>query len=303
MKKILLLVGSLALTATVALSFSDTSHAVNQGQLMQRLYNHNTGEHFYTKSIEERNYLMSAGWWTEGIGWTAPDSGDEVYRLYNANAADHHYTLNASERDSLVKAGWKYEGVGWYSDTNQGEAVYRAYNPNAISGSHNYTVSLAEQNNLINAGWHNENIGWYGLKVDNSEPSSYQYKDGKQLAAKVVIKTVQDNNGNINNYLNNVWEFSFDQNIPLEIWYTGVYLPQNVTVVSASPLAGGTFVYHNNGDGTVTVYPVPTHFQDLDWDDPVKGKQMANEIINKAYVIDIRGVSDNLANRVATLMD
>lgn len=303
MKKILLLIGSLALAATVALSFSDTSQAATQGQLMQRLYNRNTGEHFYTKNIDERNYLMNAGWMYEGIGWVAPNSGDEVYRLYNANAADHHYTLSSAERDNLIIAGWKYEGVGWYSDINQGEPVYRAYNPNAISGSHNYTVWLAEQNNLIQSGWRNENIGWYGLRVDNSEPSSFQYKDGKQLAAKVIIKTVQDNNSNINNYLNNVWGFSFYQNIPLEIWYTGVYLPQNVSFVSASPLAGGVFTYHNNGDGTVTVYPVPSHFQDYDWDDPIKGPQMANDIIRSAYVIDIRGVSDSLANRVAALMN
>ena len=36
---------------------------------MHRLYNPNSGEHFYTGSVEERDMLVSAGWIYEGIGW------------------------------------------------------------------------------------------------------------------------------------------------------------------------------------------------------------------------------------------
>ena len=135
-------------------------------QSMFRLYNPNSGEHFYTASEDEREYLSSLGWNYEGIGWFAPqESTAPVYRLYNPNAGEHHYTMSESERDSLVSAGWNYEGIGWYSDDAQGVAVYRAYNPNAFSCNHNYTSSKVEQSGLVAVGWHDEGVAWYGVSV------------------------------------------------------------------------------------------------------------------------------------------
>jgi|GEM_PF-6255677 len=132
---------------------------------MYRLYNKNSGEHFYTASAEEKNALVTAGWNYEGIGWTAPGfSLTPVYRLYNSNAGDHHYTTSAGEMKALVKAGWNYEGIGWYSDDNNGTALYRQYNPNAKTGTHNYTTNKKENDALVQLGWKEEGIGWYGVK-------------------------------------------------------------------------------------------------------------------------------------------
>ena len=36
---------------------------------MYRLYNPNSGEHFYTASTNERDELLAAGWHDEGIAW------------------------------------------------------------------------------------------------------------------------------------------------------------------------------------------------------------------------------------------
>ena len=132
---------------------------------MYRLYNPNSGEHFYTASSGERDNLIAVGWNYEGVGWTAPTSSNTpVYRLYNPNAGDHHYTTSDYERDSLVKAGWRYEGIGWYSaDAEGGVPLYRQYNPNARTGTHNYTTSAYERDSLIKAGWRDEGIGWYAL--------------------------------------------------------------------------------------------------------------------------------------------
>lgn len=131
---------------------------------MYRLYNPNSGEHFYTKSREERNSLIHVGWNYEGYGWIAPVKGTPVYRLYNPNAGDHHYTKNKAERDHLLKVGWKDEGTGWYSneDGKQKTPLYRQYNPNASSGTHNYTTNKNENDQLVKAGWKSEGIGWYG---------------------------------------------------------------------------------------------------------------------------------------------
>ena len=159
--------GLLAFVATVLLAgalFPVTALAAGTRD-MYRMYNPNSGEHFYTAEAAERNSLAAAGWKYEGVGWVAPESSDvPVYRLYSGT--DHHYTASAEERDQLVAAGWKYEGVGWYSGGDV--PVYRQFNPNVNpaaptnnSGSHNYTTSAAENDQLVAAGWRAEGVGWY----------------------------------------------------------------------------------------------------------------------------------------------
>lgn len=142
----------------------DPDYDPETSALMYRLYNPNSGEHFYTESKREKDRLVKAGWNYEDIGWIAPKTGDPVYRLYNENAGDHHYTMSGKERDSLIREGWKDEGVGWYSaPADTGTPLYRLYNPNAVAGSHHYTQSLHEVNSLIGVGWNYEGIAWYAF--------------------------------------------------------------------------------------------------------------------------------------------
>ncbi|WP_248922183.1 InlB B-repeat-containing protein [Olsenella intestinalis] len=137
------------------------------GQVMYRLYNPYSGEHFYTASPLERDAVAAAGWSYEGVGWVAPvEEGEPVYRLYNPYGGDHHYTLSAGERDVLVTAGWNYEGVGWLScpeDDQGAQPVWRQYNPYARTGSHNFTTSMGEHVALCEMGWRGEGVAWYGL--------------------------------------------------------------------------------------------------------------------------------------------
>ena len=135
--------------------------------IMYRLYNPNSGEHFYTSSVGEKNVLTSAGWNYEGEAWVAPKSSNTpVYRLYNSNSGEHHYTTSEGEKNNLVSIGWNDEGIGWYSNDSQTTPLYRLYNPNAKgpqeAGAHHYTTSAAERDSLVAAGWNSEGIGWYG---------------------------------------------------------------------------------------------------------------------------------------------
>lgn len=139
-----------------------TPDVETQIQAMYRLYNPNSGEHFYTAVISEKNHLVNVGWKYEGIAWYAPITGDPVYRLYNPNAGDHHYTTSKEEKNHLVEVGWNYEGIAWYSGGNI--PLYRAYNPNATAGAHHYTISRTEINHIVSVGWRDEGIGWYGVK-------------------------------------------------------------------------------------------------------------------------------------------
>ena len=140
-----------------------SSSGVYGGVAMYRLYNPNSGEHFYTSSEAERINLLNAGWNDEGVGWIAPRSSNTpVYRLYNQYGGEHHYTTNLSERNHLISLGWNDEGIGWYSDDDNTVPLYRQYNPNAFANNHNYTTSRSENNWLVSLGWQAEGIGWYG---------------------------------------------------------------------------------------------------------------------------------------------
>lgn len=163
-----------------------------------RLYNHNTGEHFYTTSGTEKNANVSAGWTYEGVGWIAPTtSSSPVYRVYNPNAmgGDHYYTKSKYEAQSLVNKGWKWDNNGkavFYSGVSQ--AVYVAYNPNAQSGAHNYTESSFEQNSLLNTGWKYGAVAWYGIGVKNEMLNIAQIVSGNFSS---IVGTWKDTSGNM----------------------------------------------------------------------------------------------------------
>lgn len=194
MKKLLIGLFCLTTFGLFAGSAKPVQASTIASERLYRLYNPNTGEHFYTKARVEKQSLVSLGWQDEGTGWYAPVTGEAVYRLYNPNAGDHHYTLSAGERDVLVNKGWRYEGIGWYSapsDADYAKPLYRAYNPNAVSGSHNYTLNKAEQTYLVSLGWHDEEIAWYGVSipspliVDLSEWQSPSQIDYDTLANQI----------------------------------------------------------------------------------------------------------------------
>lgn len=137
---------------------------------MYRLYNPNSGEHFYTSDSDEHLYLTSVGWKYEGIGWFAPTSSSTpVYRLYNPNTGDHHFTTNSSERQNCIKAGWRDENIGWYSDDQKSVPLYREYNSNVVIGTHNYTSNKSEHDHLVSKGWKDEGVGWYGVTPPDSK--------------------------------------------------------------------------------------------------------------------------------------
>ncbi|BDR54116.1 hypothetical protein KIMH_02270 [Bombiscardovia apis] len=129
-----------------------------------RMYNHNTGEHFYTRDGNERDFLRRKGWNYEGVGWRSPLEGTPVYRMYNPNSGEHFYSLNGNERDMVLSKGWRYEGIGWQAAAPNGYPVYRLYNPNDRGpGAHHFTLNGNERNMLQSRGWRYEGISWYGV--------------------------------------------------------------------------------------------------------------------------------------------
>lgn len=138
----------------------DLAHADS----VYRLYNPNSGEHFYTCNPQEIEVLKQAGWQYEGLGWFTPKTGQAVYRVYNPNSGDHHYTMNQAEKEHLVSVGWQDEGHSWQApNTDTKTPVYRLYNPQATVGTHHYTLNAYEKEQLVKAGWQDEGVSWHGL--------------------------------------------------------------------------------------------------------------------------------------------
>lgn len=145
-----------------------------------RLYNRNTGEHFYTASLAERNHNLEKGWSYEGMAWTSLEKGQAIYRLYNPNVVggDHYYTQSQYEGEALVAKGWKWDNEAkavFYSGGKIKVSV--AYNPNAQSGSHNYTTSDFEQQSLLSQGWKFGSIAWQAEAIGKPIETGLKFAD------------------------------------------------------------------------------------------------------------------------------
>ena len=129
---------------------------------MYRMYNPNTGEHFYTGSDVEKSDLIAAGWQYEGVGFTFPaNTGVPVHRLFQPSTGEHLYTMDVAEMERLIAEGWNYEGIAFNSAYDTEAVQHRLHNPNATVGAYHFTFSTEEMQNLIAAGWEYQGIGWY----------------------------------------------------------------------------------------------------------------------------------------------
>ena len=123
----------------------------------------------------------------------------------------------------------------------------------------------------------------------------------KAWVAVMGTRIADDNNGGVDNITTStvsagapVASVSADKTVTF---------PTDVTVLTGTPLAEGMLTYHDNGNGTITVYDVPTHFQDPAWNNPDSAKQMAQHIVDTAHTVNVSGVSDGDAQKIVALMN
>lgn len=139
-------------------------------QPVWRAYNLNDGDHLYTISREEYDWIVGLGWQAEDIAFYSVmpeyENAIKVYRLYNPNSGEHFYTLSENEYDDVATKGWRKEGIAFYMVPKEmGHTIYRVFNPNTTGpGSHLYTKSRTEASWLISLGWVDEGIAFYSAK-------------------------------------------------------------------------------------------------------------------------------------------
>lgn len=125
-----------------------------------RLYSASAGNHFYTKSANERNSAREKyGFAYEGVGFYLTDNGTTpVYRLFSSQQSNHFYTTSESEKNSAVNNGFVYEGVAFNLNESDTRNVYRLFS--GQQGDHFYTASESEKNNAQAAGYRLEGVGF-----------------------------------------------------------------------------------------------------------------------------------------------
>lgn len=209
--------------------------------VVYRVYNPNSGEHFYTENINEKNNLIRCGWRNEDVGWTAPEKGQAVYRLYNTNGGEHHYTTDTRERTELIRLGWKDEGISWYSGGNA--AIYRVYNPGSFANNHHFTINVSEIRSLVSKGWHDEKIAWYGNSVTTGDRviavarTQIGYREGKNNYTKYGVwyaKAMGYKGANYTMFSHGAWCAMFvswcgnQAGLSNSRWYYYAYTPDGV---------------------------------------------------------------------------
>ena len=120
-----------------------------------RFYNQQTGTHFYTIVVAERDHVIATypQFVYEGpafAAYAAPANGAQpVYRFFNTWTGTHFYTNKTDERD-YVLAHWPqfaFEGPAYYAMPVSGAdgrvELFRFFN--TITSAHFYTTSIAER--------------------------------------------------------------------------------------------------------------------------------------------------------------
>ena len=96
----------------------DSGNQQTQTVTMYRLYNQWSGEHLFTESYDEYQYLCSIGWSGEGImAYSDDQQRVPIYRLFNRwlTQGTHLYTTSWDEYCQLGAIGWNQESIAFYA--------------------------------------------------------------------------------------------------------------------------------------------------------------------------------------------
>lgn len=109
-----------------------------------------TGEHFYTTSVVERDYIRQnmSNFVYEGAPWAAPEQSaqtQDVFRFYDSTTKTHFYTTSAEERDGILQKlpSFTLEGVAFQAyrdDASPGDSLVLERFFNTKTGQHHFAL-------------------------------------------------------------------------------------------------------------------------------------------------------------------
>ena len=155
----------------------DSEDPTPAGDRVFRFFNSETGGHFYTASISEREFVTNKlpEFEFEGVAFLAAQEEDpnatEVFRFFNAAEGEYFYTASEAERDLVQEnlPAFELEGVAFFAyeeELSETTEVFRFFNPG--EGGHFYTASAAErsfvENNLPD--YELEGVGFFANPIE-----------------------------------------------------------------------------------------------------------------------------------------
>ena len=152
----------------------------NDPNLVYRLYNRNTGVHFYTGNEVERDAVVElANFDYEGASYQSIDpltgnpQPDPVYRFLNQDTGVHLYTISEVERGVVQEMdNFIFEGEAFYaydpeigSEIDSAIPIFRFFNNS--TGAHFYTPSAVERDYIEDSlpNFQSEGIAYYAFPV------------------------------------------------------------------------------------------------------------------------------------------
>lgn len=159
---------------------------------LHRLYNPNTGEHYYTTSDGERDFLVIAGWnyeKDEGFVFAQPAPGTtELFLLYNNNSGTHLFTASVAEKDAILArfAGiWvQHTSVGFvFAVTASGAPVSSDQTLEQSAEPNSAMMSLAASSSLNVSTTVSTDSGAPAVAASGSAGSSTSLSDGQSASA------------------------------------------------------------------------------------------------------------------------
>ena len=137
---------------------SDLLNPTNIDRGIYRFFNVDTGTHFLSGSIVERDSVINNldAFNYEGSAFRAADptntAADTVFRFFNTQTGTHFFTQSTVERDNILETlpHFSFEGEAYkgYTEPVDGSIpLYRFFNTH--TGTHFYTAAEAEKDNII----------------------------------------------------------------------------------------------------------------------------------------------------------
>lgn len=137
---------------------------------------------------------------------------------------------------------------------------------------------------------------------DDSNQANNQNENtqSKEHYAKVWITGIEKNGGSTNDVSDTELEHVDVSGQPINPYNTSASktLPEGTQLIAASPTAAGSVYYKDNDDGTITIYDVPSHFQDSSWDEDDFTVKETSKILNNAHTVSLKNPSQSKIDKV-----
>ena len=144
-----------------------------------------------------------------------------------------------------------------------------------------------------------KNVHRFAKKKDGSSSSSSSHQENTQSAeyyAKVWLTVFGPSD--VDEFMHS--DVSGNKMNPLDDVDSASY-PDGMQLIVATPRARGVIHYTNNNDGTITVYDVPSHFQDRRWMDDDYSRKESQRILNNGDVYKLKHPSQSQIDKYAAL--